>query len=249
MVQGKNLLLSVNNETIAAAKTCALDLNTDFLETSSPTEGDWRDYLPTIKSWGCSADALCASMDYFDQLEKIWHNGTKVTLRFWDSEMGCFYKGYAYIKNLHTTGQVGSTVTMSVTFQPTGELQRAIKTEIQISNSETAIDTYYLFWPETGRKYVFIREDDNENILYVERTFTTMTRIDALHKIIVCKGTATTVLGYIEAQATQNLNNAAVLYARTDEDAHTVVPPGTYTFLLNDSDVVQAPQLWVMPAI
>lgn len=250
MVQGKNLLLSVNNETIAAAKTCALDLNTDFLETCSPTDGEWRDYLPTINSWGCSADALCASMEYFDQLEKIWHDRTKVTLRFWDTDMGCFYKGSAYIKNLRTTGQVGSTVTMSVTFQPTGELQRATKTIIQMDN-ESAFDDYYLFWPETGRKYVFIREYEQSEIYYCERTFTTMTRIDARHKVMVCKGAATTILGYIEDQATQYLNNAAVLYARNDEEAHTVVSPGTYTFLLNASDdtSIIEEQVYVMPAI
>jgi hypothetical protein len=232
MVHGKDLILSINDTAIAAAQSCDIDFGADFIETCSPVSGEWKDYVPTVKSWGCSANILCKSMDYFNELQQKFDWRQKVTLRFWDNNMGCFYKGDAYIKSLKTGGSVGSLVKASVDFQTTGALQRAEKVEINPAFwTQHSMRQRIVFFALTGRCYVYLKETSYTMVFYHTVTFNKMTRIHVTNQVVVLRATAAETETMLTNLNTEAFNSAAVLYAGNEKEADRVVPAGTYTFV------------------
>ena len=234
MVKGKDLILSINDTVIAAAQSCDIDMGTDFIETCPPNGGRWKDYVPSTQSWGCSASVLCIKMDYFDELMLRWKNRYKLTLRFWDAAMGCFYKGDAYIKSLKTSGSVGSLVKASVDFQTTGELQRAEKVNInQAFWTQHFMRQRIVFFALSGRCYVYLKDttDINKMVFYHTETFAKQTRINVSNNVVVLQATAAETETMLTNLSTEAFNGAALLYAGPEKEADRVVPAGTYTFV------------------
>ena len=60
MVQGRNLILALNNTAIAAAKSCSLKVQQNFIEACSPTSGRTKKKIPTDYLWDLSCDCLMA---------------------------------------------------------------------------------------------------------------------------------------------------------------------------------------------
>lgn len=51
MLQGRNLIIAINGSTIAAAKSCTVDVQADTIKVSSPTDGAWEHIIAGRKSW------------------------------------------------------------------------------------------------------------------------------------------------------------------------------------------------------
>ena len=51
MLQGRNLIIAINGSTIAAAKSCTVDVQADTIKVSSPTDGEWEHIIAGRKSW------------------------------------------------------------------------------------------------------------------------------------------------------------------------------------------------------
>jgi hypothetical protein len=51
MLQGRNLIIAINGSTIAAAKSCSVDVQADTIKVSSPTDGAWEHIITGRKSW------------------------------------------------------------------------------------------------------------------------------------------------------------------------------------------------------
>ena len=51
MLQGRNLIIAINGSTIAAAKSCSVDVQADTIKVSSPTDGEWEHIIAGRKSW------------------------------------------------------------------------------------------------------------------------------------------------------------------------------------------------------
>ena len=234
MVKGKDLILSINDTVVAAAQSCDIDMSTDFIETCPPNGGRWKDYVPSTQSWGVSASFLCIKMDYFNDLWNTWKNRYKVTVRFWDTAMGCFYKGSAYVKSLKTNGSVGSLVKASVDFQTTGELQRAEKVTInQAFWTQHYMRQRIVFFALSGRCYVYLKDtsDQDKMVFYHTETFAKQTRIHVSNNVVVLQATAAETETMLTNLSTEAFNSAAVLYAGNYKEADRVVPAGTYTFV------------------
>lgn len=237
MVHGKDLILSIDGTVIAAAKSCDLDLQTDFIEVCSPIGGQWKNYIPTTNSWGCSASALCTTMEYFDQLEQLWHDRTKVTLRFWDEEMWCLYKGYAYISNLKTSGPVGSLVSLQAQFQTLGELEKAVRVEIDPEHDQSYLyEEMEMFWALTGCKRVYIKDKMTApvvDILVKEITVTARTRFHLVDGVVIGKPG---IEDAISDHDSEEFNKLALGYARNGETLDIILPAGTYEVCVNDEN-------------
>jgi hypothetical protein len=236
MVQkGKDLILSIDDEAIAAARSCDLDLQTDFIDVCAPNSGVWKESNPTTNSWGCSASALCTTMEYFDKLEQLWHDRTKITLRFWDKSMWCFYKGDAYIKSLKTSGKAGSLVELQATFQPTGELVKATKTVVDWSNDAQTFYNLILFRALTGRPYVYCQQKTSKYTYIVEVTVAKPTRFFLVNGAVLFKGTKNEALDLMDAldSAAFNAKVVGMSGAQTGIDGarNFVVEEGTYSLL------------------
>ena len=51
MLQGRNLIIAINGSTIAAAKSCSVDVQADTIKVSSPSDGAWEHIIAGRKSW------------------------------------------------------------------------------------------------------------------------------------------------------------------------------------------------------
>ena len=239
MIHGKDLILTLDSvwgqtTALAAAKTCDVDTKTDFIEVASPTDGSWRQYVPTIHSWGLSAGLLMATPDTFNMLFNYQTNKTMLTARFYDSEMGMYYKGNTYISGLKATGNVGSLVSISVSFQPTGPLTPATVTEFRCGGSEgDAVPGYKINWSGTTPVIVSSGGEYDQIDLYeIDATEKIKTRIWTKTYTMVIKDTAANVKALIEAENTATLLSKAVMIHK-NEEGFVIVGPGTYTVITN----------------
>lgn len=252
MIKGKDIILSVDDKPLAAAKSCKLKLGTKFIEVCSPTDGDVEQYVPTIRSWNVSADMFAAKMEDYDRLYAMWKSKQKLTLRFYDNELQSCYKGDAYIKNIDLAAQVGNHATFACSFQPTGDLSKASSVGIVMRTQGTASTQRVLFWPETGRDYAWVRtntqtqEQNNEYVMLYEVTFSRATRFTFINRGMVVKASAEDVLSMLVDNDTASLNAAAVLVSNQNPSNRTVVVNPTAantkcTILMNYPDATSAP--------
>ena len=239
MIHGKDLILTIDsvwglNTALAGSKTCDVDVETDFIEVASPTEGGWKNYIPTINSWGLSAGLLLAKPETYNMLFGYQTNHTMLTVRFYDPEMGMYYKGNTYIKGLKMTGNVGSLVSISLSFQPTGPLTPATVTDFTCGGEGKTINDFKIDWEGTTPEIVDEDRVPTDSIDWYEIDVTgkAKTRISVDRYIIVIKDTAENVTTLIETKDNTTLLSKAVLITK-NETGHVVVGPGTYTVITN----------------
>lgn len=58
VINGKNLIIKFNGAVIAAAKSCAVEVQTNTMEVSSATDGQWEHSIVGRKAWSFSTDHL-----------------------------------------------------------------------------------------------------------------------------------------------------------------------------------------------
>lgn len=237
MIKGRDLILAYNGMPLAASKSCKVDTDSDYIEVCSPTDGTWKDYIPTTQGWGASADCLVADMEDVDRLFDYKKSQTLLSLQFYDSSLMSFYSGSAYIKKLSITGNVGSNVTMSVIFQPTGELVRTQAQVLNVRNGGEGYEQTVLDW--SGSEVVVRSNssgdfDEGRYIIAYELTITKDTRITALFPSIVVKKSLSTIGPMIINNDTQGIlaNAVMVNYGNARKSVVVPVPRGSETVTL-----------------
>lgn len=122
MLHGNNLIVSLDGMPVASSTGCELQMEREFMEVCSPTDGAWLQYLPTTLGWTVSSDGLLADMAAVRALHERMVSGQAVALRFYDSTFAVLYKGAAFVKSLRFSGQVGSMAKYSISLQGSGAL-------------------------------------------------------------------------------------------------------------------------------
>lgn len=242
MIKGKDLIVTWGRATnvIAAATSCSIEVSTDFITAASPTEGSWKDKIPTFHSWSLSSDALVSYMANYNELLNYQLVKEKLMLCFYDADLGAFYKGYGYIKNIKLTGAVRGLAKMSISFESTGALEAAQAVSVPMDYG-TDLDEYYLFWPETGKMYVYPKAgEQGDQIKLEEVTVTKKTRFTVRKHAVLFKASMSTVIGHIQNLDAASLNALAVLYSgESSVDSSGVFTSGTYTIAVNASEADQ----------
>ncbi len=240
MILGKNLILTVGDENrgLAASKSCDLSIDTDFIEVCSPVNGSWKEYLPTINSWSASVDMLVASLSDHKVLLKKQDNKEKLVCCFFDTNLQEFYKGYCYIKGLQIKGTIGGLATMGVTLQPTGKLDWADETEIDMTDGLLVEDKYMLFGINNE---VMINPSYGGGIYLQELNITQDTRITLPSSGMVINASASDVETMIYEHNDSSLNVNAIMSNGIDNISKSVVvkkQASAYpvTILVNSSD-------------
>ena len=122
MIHGRNLIVALDGVAVAAAKTCSMDIDQNFLEACSPVSGRTHTKIPTTYNWGVSVDGLVANNSSPTvSLQDLLIAGTKCLLTFTDGS-GNLRAGYVYVKSCKESGSVGGLATFSASFESTGEL-------------------------------------------------------------------------------------------------------------------------------
>lgn len=143
MKLGKDLILALSGEPLAAAKNCSIQQSQSFIEVASPTSGRWKQVVPSMLEWGISANTLLGTYAAYNTLDQAWRNGSAVTIRYYDTEYNCNKTGTAYIADIRLEGSVGSLAQMSIQLQGSGELSEYAGTAITVSRTLRQTGKYY----------------------------------------------------------------------------------------------------------
>jgi len=158
MINGRDLILSINGTAVAASKSCKLDVQQNFIASCAPTSGRVKNKIPTDYTWSVSTDCLIADPTYADNILSTLIAGTAVVLRFYDQQLRMRRTGSAYISSVSVGASIGSISTLSVAFEGSGALtgfteetvsltdatEYENKRIIAITNPATGVTTYQI---------------------------------------------------------------------------------------------------------
>ena len=123
MILGRNLIVSIDGEPVAGAKSCKFNISQNFIQACAPTEGRTKRKIPTDYDWSMSVDCLIQSSTLSVSLVDKLIAGTRVLLTFTDGS-GQKRAGFSYVKSCDEGGSVGSLATFKASFESDGELYK-----------------------------------------------------------------------------------------------------------------------------
>lgn len=104
---GKNLMILKNTTgstyaaVVAGARSCDVNVEGDQIETSSPSDGQWRNYIAGRKGWSITVGYLMSVGTFPTEAEMV---NTTVTIRVSDGTVQM--QGTAIVKVWKATGTV-----------------------------------------------------------------------------------------------------------------------------------------------
>lgn len=230
MIQGRNLILALNNTAIAAAKSCSFKIQQNFIEACSPTSGRTKKKIPTDYSWDLSCDCLMATPAYADSIIDMVKNGTEVTVRFYDTTYGINRTGKAFVASANIDGSVGSLSKLSISLTGSEELE-TYKEEITL-HQELAEQFCYVFGEFQGHPAAFVSQEQGDCKVY-SFTLTTQTTCEFI------RGGANLVIVGGD-RVPEQVDRGATIYLEEDADywASTnmvqTLPAGTHYVLFSE---------------
>lgn len=66
VIHGRDLIVTANGMAIAAAKSCELQVSCDDIEISSPTSGQWREFMADRMEWAVTTNHLVVNNHAYD---------------------------------------------------------------------------------------------------------------------------------------------------------------------------------------
>jgi len=138
VVNGTDLLLSMNGAVVAHAKSHTISVSTDMRDTTSKSSAGWKEQAKGRFSWNAKVDGLVsyeAGLCNYSSLMTAMLAGVEVTITSIDNTGGTIvgglvtplagaakYTGNAIITNVELSAGDGENVTFSVSFEGTGAL-------------------------------------------------------------------------------------------------------------------------------
>jgi len=123
---GKNIYISIGEGSaatvIAGTRSEEIQVGTELIEISSPTSGQWREYLAGRSEWSFTTSFLVMASSQVQDLPK---SGTKVNVSIVTNEGTAtvvLLQGEAFIKSAKQTFTLGNLAQGSFQFQGTGAL-------------------------------------------------------------------------------------------------------------------------------
>jgi len=129
IIHGRDLILSINNVAVGGARSCEIMVQTDEIETSSASQGGWKEYIAGMKGWSLTCSHFITLYDddnsprNSDLIGAPGFVGQTVSVKFWvrgDSEN--FLTGSAIVKSWKGTGTIPNLSQGSFSFLGTGPL-------------------------------------------------------------------------------------------------------------------------------
>lgn len=232
MIHGRNLIVSIDGEPIAAAKSCNITVSQDFIQACSPTEGRVYAKIPTTYDWDISVD--CLVLDNSVQVNGLMNKliaGTKCLLTFTDGTNNQKRAGFAYIKSWNEGGNIGSLATLRASFESSGplytyteyktsEFQDGENFELIISGSSL---TYNFASTQTSTYGVEITPAKN-SLLYIA--------MDWIYAVY--HETFANIKGLIHNESSSGLNDKLVAFGDTIGKVVALTAGYKYTILMDD---------------
>lgn len=139
--QGDELMVFMNNKSIAFATSHSLSLSSNTLDIASKDHGYWGASKVGKLSWEITSENLYTEEGY-DALQTAWANKTEVTLIWgkpsdykpegivggtsdaWTAPIAGYYTGKAIITSLSLNAATGDNATFSATFTGVGPFEK-----------------------------------------------------------------------------------------------------------------------------
>ena len=121
-IHGRNLIIKVNGTAIAGAKSCEINIEGEEIETASPTQCTWREFIAGRKEWSVSCGHLLPATGTPLKSSAAMVN-TVVTLTVETDLTGDTLTGQAIVKTWKASGAIGNLAQGSFAFRGTGALQ------------------------------------------------------------------------------------------------------------------------------
>lgn len=120
IIKGNDLLISLDGVAIAGAKECAIEVDADFKEVSSPQSGKYRTYKPGRKGWSVRVNSLIP--DNETVCSRLLKTGNLYELSAYVRNNAEFDRvtGYAYLQHADAQGSTGGLVSGSWVFLGNG---------------------------------------------------------------------------------------------------------------------------------
>lgn len=120
-INGNNVLIYRNGTAIAGTITNEIQTGADLIEISSPTSGQWKEYIAGRKSWSINVSYLVLA---YNGVRDLLNVGTTYTLKFRgrNSSDATGVVGTGILKSCKITATKGNLVQGSFTFQGTSSL-------------------------------------------------------------------------------------------------------------------------------
>lgn len=125
MLHGKNLIISVNGSVLAASRSCSIEVEAEYVEVASATDGQWKHVISGKKTWKITTNHLVPFGPIFKKIEAYSHANNGITTA-----------SASYVKANNTSRVINRGLTLF-----------SISDDFTVGNGET-IDTFNT--PETS---------------------------------------------------------------------------------------------------
>ena len=117
ILHGRNLIIKLGGVAIAGARSCEFNVQSDSIEKSSSTQGQFKEYIGGRLGWTCTCGHLVSEISGSASLV-----GRTVVLRCGSRGDTDYIEGRALVTSWKATGTVGSLTQGSFSFLGTGVL-------------------------------------------------------------------------------------------------------------------------------
>ena len=118
-VNGNDILVLMNGTAVAHARTSEIQVDGELIEVSSPTQGQWREYITGRREWSVTVGWLVLTNA---AVQKLLYVHQSYTLEFRTTGTA-YLTGTAIMTNCKISATRGSLVQGSFTFKGTGQLK------------------------------------------------------------------------------------------------------------------------------
>lgn len=121
---GKNILIYLDGSVIGGTQLSAersneTNVNCEAIETASPSQGSWRNFIPGRKEWSVTVNWLVPAVANITELMKV---GNVYTLTECDTNGNVLMTGSAICQTCIITATLGNLIQGSFSFRGTGPL-------------------------------------------------------------------------------------------------------------------------------
>ena len=119
-LNGNIFVVSLGNTPIAGAKSDDIEVSCETLETSSPSQSDFREFIAGRKEWSVNTNYLVQTSA---DLQKVLNVGATYSIQFRHKSWYDYLHGSAILTKCVIRATEGNLVQGSFAFKGTGELQ------------------------------------------------------------------------------------------------------------------------------
>ena len=239
MIHGRNLILAIGGTALAGSKSCSVDVQQSFFPVASPTSGRWEESVPERLNWKITSEGLLVAAADYNTLLNAQRNGTKLTIRYYDSTYGINQTGSAYIESLSINGAVGSLTRCSVSLRGTGSLTNY---EGETITPRLLVQELGWYYDDTGQGSYDPIDEENGLVQGLQFTLNEATTVRFYpYDTQIMLGTSSLIVAIQDKETIEeSVEYDAVIYQTTDLQ----LAAGTYYICFNfKDDAMDTPKL------